>query len=504
MEKKKLIILGSGGGGGIQGNYAVALNMSMDSNYVISAQLVDQNGNLLGGEQTIDLPLESVVVGGSYDSQTKSLILTLDNGNEITIPVSDLINGLQAEITAQNPLNADLLTDGQTNKVYTATEQTKLSGIESGAEVNVQANWNESDNTADSFILNKPTIPVVNDATITVQQGGEVKGSFTLNQSSNATISLTGGSGGGGNEQENQLLLPLYFENISDNDIDVKLMLSYNQYSGYYPSINLSKSTNKVDWTSINIPTINDGVENITIPAKSRVYIKGTNTRFCNFQTGGYYNHYYFTLGNVQNFKSLDTPYIYVGGNLMSLLLGDTFLTRNTTYNLDNYCFTKLFVNNVFENGSGHIIHFEKMIIGLPLADVTPTTNSFKLVHIFDVCPLNLSHNSIYFNQNTDCANGSWCILVNNRYNNINSIDTNPNNQDRYKIGYTEKGVGISDYRQLNNTPTIPAAQIQSDWTQTDNTSLDYIKNKPTTITMVVTFTDQTTATYNVYADTTI
>lgn len=36
------------------------------------------------------------------------------------------------------------------------------------------------------------------------------------------------------------------------------------------------------------------------------------------------------------------------------------------------------------------------------------------------------------------------------------------------------------NYNDLTNKPTIPAAQIQSDWNQTDNTSKDYIKNKPT------------------------
>jgi len=35
------------------------------------------------------------------------------------------------------------------------------------------------------------------------------------------------------------------------------------------------------------------------------------------------------------------------------------------------------------------------------------------------------------------------------------------------------------DY-QILNKPTIPAAQIQSDWNQSDNTALDFIKNKPT------------------------
>ena len=35
-------------------------------------------------------------------------------------------------------------------------------------------------------------------------------------------------------------------------------------------------------------------------------------------------------------------------------------------------------------------------------------------------------------------------------------------------------------YNDLTNTPTIPAAQIQSDWDQNDSDALDYIKNKPT------------------------
>lgn len=36
------------------------------------------------------------------------------------------------------------------------------------------------------------------------------------------------------------------------------------------------------------------------------------------------------------------------------------------------------------------------------------------------------------------------------------------------------------DYNDLDNKPEIPDAQIQSDWTQSDNTQKDFIKNKPT------------------------
>ena len=38
-----------------------------------------------------------------------------------------------------------------------AADKTKLDGIESGAEANVQSDWNQSDTTADDYIKNKPT-----------------------------------------------------------------------------------------------------------------------------------------------------------------------------------------------------------------------------------------------------------------------------------------------------------------------------------------------------------
>ena len=81
--------------------YGASFVLSMNSStFVITAQLKDQDGNNLGSAQTIDLPLESVVVNGSYDNATKSLILTLENGNTITIPVADLISGLQEELVS--------------------------------------------------------------------------------------------------------------------------------------------------------------------------------------------------------------------------------------------------------------------------------------------------------------------------------------------------------------------------------------------------------------------
>jgi hypothetical protein len=54
-------------------------------------------------------------------------------------------------------LNQDDVLDGTTYKQYSLTEKNKLAGIASGAEVNVNADWNAV--SGDAEILNKPTIP---------------------------------------------------------------------------------------------------------------------------------------------------------------------------------------------------------------------------------------------------------------------------------------------------------------------------------------------------------
>lgn len=47
---------------------------------------------------------------------------------------------------------------GLSTEDYTTAEKTKLGGIEAGAKVNVQSDWNQGDSTKDDFIKNKPTL----------------------------------------------------------------------------------------------------------------------------------------------------------------------------------------------------------------------------------------------------------------------------------------------------------------------------------------------------------
>ena len=109
--------------------YAVALSLTIDaSTFVVTAQLKDQNGDNLGTAQTIDLPLESVVVGGSYDSQTQKVVLTLQNGNTIEFSVADLVSGLQTELSASNKLNPAYIDYDSTHRAVSDTEKSTWNG----------------------------------------------------------------------------------------------------------------------------------------------------------------------------------------------------------------------------------------------------------------------------------------------------------------------------------------------------------------------------------------
>ena len=115
------------------------------SNGVLS--FTRKNGTIV----TVDLPLELIVSSGHYDSTTKSIVLVLANNDEITIPVSDLVNEYYADNTTLElktvngkltfNVKSGVYVETQTGKGlstndYTTSEKNKLAGIASGAQVN--------------------------------------------------------------------------------------------------------------------------------------------------------------------------------------------------------------------------------------------------------------------------------------------------------------------------------------------------------------------------------
>lgn len=130
VASEKMTIFITGGIPGSEGDVA-GLTMTVDpSTYVMTTQLKDKDGGNVGSPATVDLPLESMVVSGEYDEDTKSIILTLKNGQTVSFSVADLVSGLQTEITSENPLDADLIDDSSSNqKLVTDDEKQALEEI---------------------------------------------------------------------------------------------------------------------------------------------------------------------------------------------------------------------------------------------------------------------------------------------------------------------------------------------------------------------------------------
>lgn len=141
---------------------------------------------------------------------------------------------------------------------YTTAEKTRLAGIATGAEVNVQSDWNVTDSASDAYIKNKPTIPTVptnvsaftNDAgyqnstqvqsAITTAISGITGISFEIVQTlpasgSAGTIYLISNSGSNPNIYDEYIWVNNAWEKIGTTDVDL---------SGYQLSSELVAVTN--------------------------------------------------------------------------------------------------------------------------------------------------------------------------------------------------------------------------------------------------------------------
>ena len=85
---------------------------------------------------------------------------------------------LRADGTWQVPPNTTYSAATTTaNGLMSSTDKVKLNGIAAGAEVNVQADWNQTNTSAADYIKNKPTIPTGTGGgsiPVTQNDGGEV------------------------------------------------------------------------------------------------------------------------------------------------------------------------------------------------------------------------------------------------------------------------------------------------------------------------------------------
>ena len=250
---------------------------------------------------------------------------------------------------------------------------------------NVQADWNQSDSSADDYIKNKPTIPVVptnvsaftNDAGYTTFDGdynsltnkptipaAQVNSDWNavsgvaqiLNKPTIPTVpamaieTLTFTLQGGTVKTVEFYTVPNYFyvEDVSGSNNT----LSITKASEYAPTIEVFKSTDKTNWESMG--TTSTTAITATIPANGKLYLKANaNALWC----GNNERHSMSASGNHN-----------VGGNIMSLIYGDNFEGK-TTFPANSYYthsgFTGLFYQDThLINASNLVLPITTMIKG--------------------------------------------------------------------------------------------------------------------------------------------
>jgi len=158
--------------------------------------------------------------------------------------------------------DADYVQDNEyqhTDNNYTDSDKNKLENIESGAEVNVQSDWNESNSSSDAYILNKPTIPSV------VANPQNTTATLTSIGIDGTNYAVSGGGGGGAVNSVNGMTgdVVLDAENVGALPDDTPLFSGdYNDLTNKptIPDAQIQSDWNQSDNTKVdfikNKPTI--------------------------------------------------------------------------------------------------------------------------------------------------------------------------------------------------------------------------------------------------------
>lgn len=89
----------------LKGKTGTNLGVSIDNTtYVMTIDLKNTAGDVIS-TGSVDLPLESMVIGASYDDSTKEIVLTLQSGEEVKFSVADLVSGLVSQSTFDTKMN---------------------------------------------------------------------------------------------------------------------------------------------------------------------------------------------------------------------------------------------------------------------------------------------------------------------------------------------------------------------------------------------------------------
>lgn len=79
------------------------VKLDLTEDYVLTVKLYNEEGTLISND-SVDLPIESLVKNGYYDEDKKEIVLELQDGTKIEIPVGDLVENKLDKTTEKNKI----------------------------------------------------------------------------------------------------------------------------------------------------------------------------------------------------------------------------------------------------------------------------------------------------------------------------------------------------------------------------------------------------------------
>ena len=317
---------------------------------------------------------------------------------------------------------------GGTNGAMLATDKEKLDGISAGAEANVQSDWNQTSSSEDDYIKNKPTN--LSDFTNDVGYitSADLPSPYTLPAATASTLGgiivgagLTISSGGVLSATGGGVADSVAWGNITGTLTDQTDLA--NALSAKYDASNPNGYTSNVGTvTSVNntLPDANGNVTLVIPTTQIQSDWAQTDTTALDF---------------IKNKPTIPT----VPTNV-----------------------------SAFTNDAGYIT----TQYTLPIASAS------VLGGIMVGAGLTISSGGVLSATGGGVADSvAWGNITGTLADQTDlntALGLKANTADLATVAFS------GSYNDLTNTPTIPAAQIQSDWSQTDTSALDFIKNKPT------------------------
>jgi hypothetical protein len=322
-------------------------------------------------------------------------------------------------------------------------DKTKLDGIQNGAEVNIQSNWTETDTTSDTFILNKPTLATVattgsyNDLSNTPTVYTKTETDTLLDKKANQSTTYT--------KTEVNALIPDISGKANTSDVytktqvDTALSSKANTSDVYTTTQVDTKLSNKANTSDVYSKTDVDTAlaKKVDTTSLATVATTGSYTDLSGTPTLA-------TVATTGSYTDLSNkPTVYTESEVDELL--DDKANKSDIPTVNNNTIT-------IQKNSTTVDSFTLNQTSNKSIDITITKSDVGLDKVDNTSDLSKPISTA-----TQTA-----------------LDLKANKSDLATVATT------GDYDDLIDKPSIPAAQVNSDWGATSGVS--QILNKPTIV----------------------